>query len=115
MVETLKNGGRIEIPTGTLGIRTLISDASVGGGGREVLLFRAQDGKRYIVMGPELKPGKLPSVAFPNDITRPIAHTHPSGNLVLSPNDIIPLKDRGMKSHVIIDPYLNRGARLPVK
>jgi hypothetical protein len=38
-----------------------------------------------------------------------------SGNLFLSEQDIITLKDKGIKSHVIIDPYPNRAVRLPVK
>jgi hypothetical protein len=33
----------------------------------------------------------------------------------LSTKDIEALKGKGMKSHVIIDPYTNRGIRLPIK
>jgi hypothetical protein len=113
MLETLKNGGRIEIPPGTIGIRTFMSDAAIDN--REILLFRAKDGKRYVVMGPEVKPKTLPSVRLPADTLRPIAHTHPFGGFVLSEKDIITLKDRGMKSHVIIDSSINRAVRLPVK
>jgi proteasome lid subunit RPN8/RPN11 len=63
-------------------------------------------------MGPEIKPNTLPSVGLPTDILRPIAHTHPSGNFQLSTKDIDNLEKKGMKSHVIINPYTNRGIRL---
>ena len=49
-LKVLEKGGRVEVPPGFKDISGFMSEATFATG-NEVLLFRAQDGKRYIVMG----------------------------------------------------------------
>ena len=103
-LEILKAGGRIEIPARFQEIRLYMCDITAATS-EEVFLFRAKDGKRYVILGETVDGVK--KVRVPRDATRAIAHTHPSGNLSLSPDDIKTLINMKQNLHVLIDPYLN--------
>jgi hypothetical protein len=103
----LKLGADIEIPAGTTGIRTMMSDLTLVSG-NEVALLRTVGGRRILRMG---GPKSVPLDKY---VDRVIAHTHPSGRLNFSQADIKALNKLEQRSSVIIDPRANMGARLPV-
>jgi len=102
--------GDLEVPVGTQNIRTMMSDLTASTG-NEVALFRLQNGSRVIRMGgPDFVP-------VGSDVSRVIAHTHPSGRLALSDADkfiINKISGGQARSTVIIDPRSNVGARIPL-
>jgi RHS repeat-associated protein len=100
-------GNDIPVPTGTTGIRTIMSDLTASTG-NEVALFRLFSGERVIRMGGPR------SVPVGSDVSRIIAHTHPSGRLALSSADINAVQNLGGKSTVIIDPKSDIGARISI-
>ena len=106
-LKVLEQGGRLEIPPGFKDIAGYMSEATFATG-NEVLLFRAKDGKRYIVMGNTSPVTGKPRVRVPLDATRIIAHTHPSGDLSLSRDDIDTLIDMGQKIHALLNPYTDK-------
>ncbi len=102
----LEMGAHIEVPAGTKGILTMMSDLSVVSG-KEVALVRLQSGRRVLMMG---SAGRVNV----KGATRIIAHTHPEGSLRFSSPDVRVLQSRGQHSSVIISPREKIGVRLPV-
>jgi len=107
LVRRLQSGVDVEIPAGTTGIRTLMSDLTLATG-NETALLRLSDGTRVLRMGGPT------SVSLGRNVKRIVAHTHPSGRLKFSGFDVGAMSARGQHSSVIIDARANMGARLPV-
>ena len=103
----LRQGIDVEVPPGTTGIRTSMSDLTLVSN-NEVALLRLTGGRRVLRMGGPT------SVKLGPEVQRVIAHTHPSGRLQFSKNDIAALRKLGQRSSVIIDPRADIGVRLPV-
>jgi hypothetical protein len=106
-LQRLKLGADIEIPAGTKGIRTMMSDLTRVSG-NEVALLRMRSGRRVLRMG---GPKSVPLGRF---VDRVIAHTHPGGRLKFSQADLLALRRLRQRSSVIIDPWADMGARLLV-
>jgi hypothetical protein len=114
-LDKYKEGERIEVPPSQRRVIKLMMSMSMWIGAahrhrwRTVLLFRAEDGKRYMIMGRENnREGKPSMVTIPKDAIRLIAHTHDGrdsydgfGSDNLSMQDIDVLQDRNARSCII--------------
>ena len=104
VLDAIQRGIDVPIPQGTTGIRTMMADISATTG-NEVGLLRMTDGSRVMRLGgPDFVP-------LGEDVQRLIAHTHPSGDLRLSPADIRALSRRNQQSTVLINPQDAYGVR----
>ena len=91
----------------------MLADISAASG-REVALFRLNNGTRVMRMG------GVDFTPVDEDVARIIAHTHPSGRVSLSRFDVLAVgkvsRRRNVRgfSTVVIDPRSTLGARLPL-
>lgn len=108
-MQRLKLGAEIEVPAGTTGIRTMMSDITMATG-NEVALIRTASGRRILRMG---GPDHVTLSKFDKRI---IAHTHPSRRLKLSDADTRSILKHNPKqrSSVIIDALADMGVRIPL-
>lgn len=106
-LERLRLDAEIVVPTGTQGIRKMMSDLSVVSG-NEVALVRLESGQRVLTMsGPN-------AVRLPRSTTNVFAHTHPRGSLRLSDVDVRTFNRFEQRSTVLITPREDFGVRVPI-
>ncbi len=87
--------GSIEVPKGQITSKTMAEISNKTG--KEVGLFRTDYGARVLKLG-----GKG-STNLPAGTTKIIAHTHPSGRMAFSPDDINQLQALKQRSSVLIN------------
>lgn len=115
MGDSIKVGFELKLPRGSTGVGELMDEYTMLAN-REVGIIRKADGSRVMRFGGEKH---VPVRAD----ERLIVHTHPSGNLKLSPKgidpktgaptgDIAAMEAQNLHSTVIRDPWTSKAARL---
>lgn len=98
--------GSVEMPKGQISAKTMGEISAKTG--NEVGLFRTDYGARVLKMGTETK------TTLPTGTTKIIAHTHPSGVMSYSLDDLYQLQALKQRSSVLIN-LEGEATRLPVK
>ena len=97
-IKLMKNGGQFKVATDSISsLRSLVADLTTATK-REVGLFVLNDGTTVIRLGDSMN-----SVSLTN-VSQVIAHSHPSGHLILSSGDIGALARRGQTETFLVGP-----------